>query len=331
MKEQTGETYTSSPTSKVAAMAGIKEGKTTFLVGSLLGVWPGQQFGGVVTAPEHLHVVSIDTVAMKGCMDFLIRHCKAPDAIKRINIYNMEEDARAAFASTSEWDFSFYNMLTATYRKIHERALRGGSSQVHALLTSSVTTVGQALKRGLAGPPGQLDRSGKPKKGSGMDIAKWDAFGSQLSELRNVGQMDAAHCVWEAHLDKKVEGQSGEENEVDTLMLQGSSGKSFAANVGEPFRLRKVPGQKYQTHPTVDRVQIETRPSLTFLLQGRSFANLADREGDLTEVLMKLNYKVGQWNAPKKGAAAKQQPQQQKQQKQQQQQQQQQQSPVEEE
>jgi hypothetical protein len=271
-------------------MAGIKEGKTVFLVGSLLGVWPGQKFGGVVSRPENLHIVSIDTIAMRGCVNFLIKHCGAPEEIKKVRIYNMEEDARKAYASDTEWDYEFYNTLLDTYRRIRDRCTGG----VHAMLTSSLTAVGQALKRSLSGKPG----AGQ-KKGSGMDMAKWDALGSQLAEIRNVAQLDAAHCVWEAHLDKKTEGTGHEEVTKDTLSLQGSTGKSFAMNVGMPFRLRKMPGQKYKTHPAVDQVVIETKPSLSFLSQGRGFAELADRETDLTSVLRKLGYKVGHYGQKK--------------------------------
>lgn len=299
MKELNGTTYDneSSSTAKMLCMAGVKEGKTVFLVGSLLGVWPGQKLGGVVSDPANLHIISIDTIAMRGCINFLIKHCGASEDIRKVRIYNMEEDAKKAYATSSEWDYDFYNTLLDTYRRVRDRAATGG---VHATLTSSLTAVGQALKRSLAGKPGAGD-----KKGSGMDMAKWDALGSQLAEIRNVAQLDATHCVWEAHLDKKTEGTGNNEVTKDTLALQGSTGKSFAMNVGLPFRLRKMPGQKYKSHPTVDQVFIDTQPSLTFLSQGRGFSELAPKEWDLTSALTKLGYKCGGWGAARSTAAKK--------------------------
>jgi hypothetical protein len=290
MKEMTGESYESSPYSKALVVAGAKDGKTTWLIGQALGVWPACKLGGVVSEPKNLHLITTDVAALKGVVSFLTKHCNAPASAMKFTVYNMEDDARRVAASAQDWDYTFYNGLLQAITTYHERAARGGT---HMMIISSLTGVGQALQRGIFGKPGLGD-----KKGSGGDRAKWPAFSSQIAEVRSLAQMDPGHCFWEGHLDKKSTGASGaEEVEQDSINVQGSGGKNFAYNVGEVFRLRRNVGMKYKTAPTVDQVYLDTQPSLTFMNNGRGFSELEPKEWDLAGTLAKLKYKVGGWKA----------------------------------
>lgn len=289
MKEQTGLTYESAPTSKGLYVDQAKSGKTTFLVAQALGVWPSQA-GAIVDVPHHLHVIAADVAALKSVATFLTKHCGAPADSMRFRVYNLEEDIRRAYAAVEAWDMSLYNTVRNTIETVHERARKEGG--VHVLHMSSLTGIAQAIKRGIQGQTGQLLKSGAFQKGSGMDMAKWDALGAQLAELRNYAQLDACHCIWEGHLEKRTEGKGDDEQEKDTIGVQGSVGKNFAMNVSEVFRIRRNIGAKVPGSATVDQMYLDTRPTLTFMANGRGFSELPDKVTDLASALHTLGYTV---------------------------------------
>lgn len=294
MKEQTGLTYEASPSAKSLFVAGAKDGKTTLLLAQALGIWPGQN-GGIVDKPSHLHVIAADASAVKGFMSFALNHLKAPKEAMGFRVYNVEDDVRRAFASPQDWDFALYNSLLDTIRTIQQRAQQ--EKGVHVLHVSSLTGVAAAIKRAIQGPTAL-----KGKKGSGMDMAKWDAFGSQIAELRNNVQLDDCHAFWEGHLDQRTEGKGDDEVTKDTIGVQGTVGKNFAMNVAEVFRIRRNVGMKVPG-TIIDQMYFDTQPSLSFMNSGRGFSELPAKVTDLTAAFVKLGYKVGRWGAKAKAPA----------------------------
>lgn len=294
MKEQTGDSYKSADTSKMLALAGAKDGKTTFLIAQALGIWPGQN-GAVVDKPSHLHVIAADAAAIKGFKTFATKHLGASSDALAFRVYNIEEDVREAFATLGGWDYTLRDIVVATIQTIQQRARQ--EKGVHVMHVSSLTTIAQAIKRAIQGPTAVKLKDGKYQKGSGMDMAKWDAMSSSISELRNQAQQDECHCIWEGHLEKKTEGKGDEEVEKDSLGIQGAGGKAFAQNVAEVFRIRRMIGQKVKG--IVDTMYFDTQPSLSFMNNGRGFSELQPKEYDLTKVLNALNYTTGNWGKVK--------------------------------
>ena len=283
MQKQTGGTYVSAQYAKALFLAEGKVGKSSFLVASALGLLPWQKAGGVVDRPENLHVLTFDSSALAGISKFLTQTCKAPEAALNFNVYNFQNDTRKVSLGSSDWDFSLYTDVRATADKIRQEAKKGGT---HVVIVSSLTGIAQALKRALAGP------IGSGKKGSGMDQAKWDAYGATLSEMRNVLQDDSYHILWEAHVFR-----SGGEEPKETLMLEGKSGQNFAFNVEQVFRVRRMFGQKVP-NTQCDNVYLDTRPNMECVANGRGFTEaLEAKEPDLTVALQKLGLKVGLWQS----------------------------------
>jgi hypothetical protein len=281
MIEQSGSTYTGSNFAKSLFVAEPKTGKSVFLVSQLLGVFPGQKFGGVVDKPENLHVFAFDESALVGIDKFLMESCKVTDKnILNYRAYNFQDDCRRVALGTGDYDMSLYNSVIGALAKVKDRVRQGG---VHALVISSLTGLTQAVQRGLFGPPN--DSRGQ------ADLNKWSKFAQLVSEIRNYCQVDMWHCFFEGHLVKK--NKNGEKE--DSLAIQGSAGDNFSYNVGQVFRVRRMPGQKVQGY-NVDQAYIDTQPILDFVAGGRGFnEKLQARENDLTAVLMKLGMKVGQY------------------------------------
>ena len=282
MIKQTGLTYASAKYSKALFLAEGKVGKSSFLVASALGLLPWQKAGGVVDKPEHLHVFTFDSSALAGIAGFLGRTCGASAAALNFNVYNFQDDTRKVSTQTGDWDFSLYEQIKGALDEVKRKAKAGGT---HVVVVSSLTGLAAALKRGIAGPVG----SGK--KGSGMDMAKWDAYGACLSELRNIFQDDAWHCFFEAHVFSKEKDGNTEES----LSLEGKSGQNFAFNVEQVFRVRRMFNQKHEKS-ACDKVYLDTRPKMECIANGRGFTESLDaQEPDLTVALKKLGLTVGGW------------------------------------
>ena len=290
MEEQSGDEYEGSAFAKSLMLALAKDGKTCFIVGSILGVLPWQKHGGVVDRPDHLHIISTDTEALAGVKGFLTKTCMAPPEALKFRVYNMEKDVVSTALQKQDNDLTFYNTLMATLQTIYDRVQQ--QKGVHAVLFSSLTTIGTALLRGLSGDPSD--------KGAGMDIDKNNRFGSSVAELRMWGQLDEWHCFWEAHLYKKAPiPKPGEPQQApkDSLLLRGQAGETFPANVGQIFRIRRMRGQKHEG-TQCDQMYLDTRSSSDFDPGGRLFTeNLAPKEPDLTVALHKLGKRIGRWGA----------------------------------
>lgn len=281
---------------KLLAVGEAKLGKTVFLVSQLLGVFPGQEYGGVVTEPETLHLIAIDSGAISGVRPFLKMCGLSPEDINRISFYNLQEAMRKANIAEGEWDYTFFNKVLQTYKEIETKVQRAPKS-VHAVVFCSLTSLSQTLERQLAGP------STPAKRGSGMDQSKWSELARQISEIRNFFQQDRWHCIWESHTYRPPatgQGQSAEAK-PETIQMSGKSGYNFPNNVEQVIRLRREHGNTLGG-TKIDRMYMDTRPALDFLSGGRGFTeNLKPQEGDMTEAFNKLGLEVGQWE-PKKGS-----------------------------
>lgn len=295
--EQTGDTYQSSQYAKALAIAEGKVGKTTFEVASLLGVLPWQKEGGVVTKPEHLHILTFDANAGGGLKKFIKETCNAPDEALKFRIYNLQDTMRRVSEGDGDYDMAFYNDVLSAISMVSDRVRPG---EVHAIVFSSLTGLAAGFERALIGPP----------KGRGYsDPSKWKALSHQLSEVQNYAQVDKWHTIWEAHLDKPASmgmGKGGDsEAPKESIRVSGSAGRNWAYNVEQVFRIRRQFGR---VHPGTkcDMVCLDTRPSFEFISGGRNFTEaLEPNEYDMTAVFRKLGLKVGNWGAKSAKPVAK--------------------------
>lgn len=296
MKEHTGATYQSSKYAKLLAVADAKVGKSSSLVAGCLGVLPWQNNGAVVDKPENLHIITTDSNALGHLRTFITRTCNAPESALAFRVYDMEEDYRKAFRGEVDYDSFFYNTLMSTIKRVQDRATT--AKGVSVLLLSSLTTMGRALQRGVAGP---IEIRGEQVKKSNMDKSKWPMFNSQLNELQAFAQADMYHCIWEGHLAKKADfndkDEHGQPTEKDSIQLQGSVGASWAANVEQVVQMQRSFGV---CHPGTkcDKTTYNTRPNLNMVASGRGFTELLDRnEPCITTMFEKLGLRVGKWKA----------------------------------
>lgn len=315
MKRQTGATYKSDDYAKVLVCSFAKTGKTCWLISQLLGLFPAQtrrvkdkvdqstklvRSGGVVSSPAHLHVISFDTAALAGVRAFLQHTCKADPAttFDHIDIWNLEEDARATYASKQEYDPRLFLSVLEAINGIHE--ICASKPGVHALLVSSLFGMARPLERGIEGPVG--GRGGENKGRS--DISKWQRLEGQITEIQNQAQRDLAHCFWEGHVIQSDPPMQQNKNDTpeppkDSLQVPGKGGKNFAINVSQTWKIVRRNGQKVEGNDKCDKVYIDTRPNFTFLSGGRNTTEfLEPQEDDLTAVLQKLGHKVGKFMAP---------------------------------
>lgn len=261
---------------KLLAVAEAKVGKTTYLAAACLGALP-HQTKGLVDKPENLHILGFDEAFVDGLLRFLKESCKKGDEYCGVSVHNLAEIARKS-GQTADWDYTLTNAVTAEIQSIKSDIAKGG---VHAVIVSSLTGLASGLQNGLAGPPNPA------KKGGGMDQSKWQDLSRQINAARNLLQSDTHHTIWEGHVMK-----GGGADEKETMHVTGSAGKSFGFNVEQVVRLRremtKYPGT------TVDKVFMDTRPSLDFVAGGRGFNEaLQPKEYCLVEFAEKLGKKVG--------------------------------------
>lgn len=279
---------------KTFAVAEGKVGKTTFIAASALGALPNQT-KGLVSHPSHLHILGFDESFVDGLRDFLIKSCKVSEDYLSVDIRDLSELAKKAALDEQGWSFDLLNAVKREVGEVRAEIAKGG---VHAILVSSLTGLGAGIKSSLAGAP----KDGR--KSSGMDENKWDALSNQLSFIRNMLQADTHHVFWEGHITKKTKTDSdgASKEKEETIGVQGSVGRNWGFNVAEIVRLRRE-AVKYPGF-NVDKVFMDTRPSLDFVAGGRGFNEaLAPREYDLAEFASKLGKTVGGYDGKTKAAA----------------------------
>lgn len=296
MDESSGSDYVSADFAKALMASDAKVGKTTFIVGSLLGAMPWQKFGGVVDRPDHLHVLTFDANALGGLGGFITERCKKPKDYLRYRVYNLQNEFRAVSRSREEWNFELYNAVVATLEVINKRVTKEGG--VHALVFSSLTGLAEGILRAISGPPDE------DRKGSGMDPSKWQGLAQQLIDIRNYAHTDTHHCIWEAHIDRapvfQMKKSGGEDTgPKESIHVPGAAGRSWSFNVEQVFRLRREFGGEFEKSG-VDFTYLDTRPSGTFIANGRSFnEKLKPREPDMTVAFHKLGLQVGRYGSKK--------------------------------
>lgn len=269
---------------KAFCVAEGKVGKTTYLASAILGALPHQTEGGLVDKPEHLHLIGFDEGFVDGLLKFLRDTCKKPAPYLELSVHDLTDTVRKAYRS-SGWDYGVSSAVQTELNAIKQEASRGG---VHAVVFSSLTGLANGIKAGLAGMPDPT------KKGSGMDQSKWDGMSHQLNYLRNIAQEDLWHTFWEGHITK-TSGKD-EEDQKETNGIQGNAGKLWGFNVEQIFRLRREMAKYPNT--TIDKVYMDTRPTLDFVSGGRGFNESLDaKEYDIVAVAKKLGKKVGGFKA----------------------------------
>lgn len=291
MKEQTGANYQASRYAKALCISEAKVGKTCALIGWALGVLPWCKSGGIVTKPEHLHVITFDANALGGVARFLRQTCGAPESALGYNVYNLQDDFRKVTESDNDYDTTFYNAVFNVISLIERKVASAGPNSVHCVVVSSLTGLAAGLERAVVGAPGQ-------KKGYGSDPSKWKALAAQLQELQHYLQVDRWHCIWEAHLDKGSSFDMANKESAasqESIRVSGQAGRNWAFNVEQVFKIRRNFGTR---HPNTqcDKVMLDTRPSASFLATGRGFTEeLAPLEEDMAGAFKKLGLVTGEW------------------------------------
>lgn len=280
-------TTLSSPYARQVYMGDAKLGKTTWLVASLLGALP-HQTESVVSAPENLHILGLDESWGEGLAEFIRDVCKRPASWLNVSVHDLAEARRKSGLANGN-DYSFSNIVQAEIAKINAATAKPG---VHAVVVSGLTGLAEGLYTGLAGLPGGTnEETGKVAKGGGMDQSKWQDLERQFIAARNRLQCNQHHVFWEAHIymDKRLQGN--QEVLVEALAAgKGGGGKHFGANVDYVFRLRREAAK----HPgtAVDKVFVDTKPSMGTFTSGRKATLLDDKETDLVTILKKLGKKT---------------------------------------
>lgn len=268
----------------VFAVAPGKVGKTTYLAASCLGALPHQK-KGLVDKPENLHLIGFDQSFVDGLLRFLKESCKKGPEYLGLSVHDLTGVTRKA-STGSGWDYGVYNAAMAELRQIQADVKKGG---IHATIFSSLSGLAAGVKAGLAGAP---DSS---KKGSGMDQSKWDGLSHQLNTLRNAAHDDTQHIFWEGHIVKSSGAK--EEDQKDENGIQGSAGKTWGFHVDAVCKLQREMSKYPGT--TIDKVYMDTRPTLDFVSGGRGFNEALDaREYDLVLMAEKLGKKVGGYTGP---------------------------------
>lgn len=264
---------------KMFAVAEGKVGKTTYLAASCLGALP-HQTEGLVDKPEHLHLLGFDEAFVDGLLRFIKDSCKKGDAYLNVSVHDLTDAVRKA-SGGSDWNFGVLNAVMAELQSIKAEVQRGG---VHAIVFSSLTGLANGVEAGLAGAVNP------EKKGAGMDMAKWGSFNQQLNAVRNAAQADTHHTFWEGHITKTR--AKDEEDQKDTVSISGKVGQNWGFNVEQVVRLRREMAKYPNT--TIDKVYMDTRPTLDFVAGGRGFnESLQQKEYDIVEMAKKLGKKVG--------------------------------------
>lgn len=268
-------------------MSYAKAGKTSFLVAQALGVMPWQKYGGVVTAPQHLHVIALDQDALDGIPDMLDM-CKAPDEARAYDLYDMREDYRSLVESDKPYAHGFFSSLMQVRQEILSVIQPG---EVHVVHMSSFTTMAKAVERAMLGrPTGFVNSTGQT---SGKGIGSYDAWGMlklQMMDLQSGFQTDRFHMFWESHIERVLTKEGAE----DTLQVHGSSAKQWPNNTSHNFVIRRNKTAFYED-TQLNPMHIEPRASMSFIAGGRNENRLNDEEPCLTVCLKKLGFNVGRW------------------------------------
>lgn len=304
MKSMTMAEYAEDPFIKPLVLMESKEGKTTFEFMSLLGLWPWQQHGGVVSDPAHLHFVALDTAAMDRIFprsppdgrSILELAGVAPKTIEyvrsRLDVIKMDEEINAAVTSTSSYNHGWFKGM-----KLLRQHLLGkmkDPKETHAVVMSSFTSMCKYHERCLFGDP--TGQGGDTNAYGTQNL--WTVLKAQLLDVRVLFQALPCHMFWEGHVSKQKKGK-GDETE-DTLSIHGGAKDDWPKNTSHNFRVVRET-VKYKDPKTgkptgVDLMYINPKPSYSFIPSGgRGVGGLAEKEYDLTKMMMDMGYQTGNW------------------------------------
>lgn len=291
-QEQTLGTYESSTFGKELFIAPAKGTKTTTLIGNILGVMPWQENGGIVDKPSSLHIISFDASAIGGVYNFLTNECGAGKEITSVHIENLQDAARKAFASRTEYDPTFLNVLYEAIKKCQDRAVGKG---VHAIMFASFTMCAKAILRSISGPA--LVSAGAQMKKNPMDQNKWTFMKQIMTELQWMVQQDNYHTIWEGHQGEKITKETdgtGTPKVLDTIQVDGGTAKTFPAQVERVWEIVRSPMKWEKTkvalthfnpNPQFDFGEVQTGRGVTGVLESK--------EPCLTLAFHKLGLKIG--------------------------------------
>lgn len=301
--------YVEDPFIKPLVLMESKEGKTTFELMSLLGLWPWQQHGGVVSDPAHLHMVLFDEAAMdrifprnppdgRSIMELAGVPATAIEYIKsRISVYPMKEEIAKAIASTNAYNHDWLKSM-----KLLRQELAGAmrdSKETHAVVMSSFTSMCNYHERGLFGSPtGIVTESGTTNAYGSQNL--WTILKAQFLEVRVLFQSLPAHVFWEGHVSKVQKPPPAKQGEFDDTLSVHGGAKEWPKNTSHNFRVVRetVKWKDPKTgKPTlIDQMYINPKPSYSFIPSGgRGVGGLAEKEYDLTKMMMDMGYQVGGW------------------------------------
>lgn len=298
-KPNTLGSYQSSKFGKEVVIAPAKVGKTATIVGNLLGVMPWQEYGGVVSNPSCLHVITFDASSLGGAYKFLTEQCGAPKDIADVDVINLQEATSKAFGSGTSYDSTFPNKVYDAVKRVQDKAARG--NDVHALVFSSLTMCAKAWLRSISGPALGMNQKGEMAK-SPMDQNKWGLFAQQMTEFQFFVQTDTYHTIWETHWAEKEsktkKDGNGNPMVYDTIQVQGATATQFPAQCERPYMLERKKGG-WKPGSKVDMVFFDTQPDLDFgesIMSGRKVTGVLDpKENDLTSMFNKLDLRIGGW------------------------------------
>lgn len=304
MKSMTLAEYGEDPFIKPLVLMDAKEGKTSFLFMSLLGLWPWQTHGGVVSDPAHLHFIALDTACMdrilpksppdgRSLMELAGVPMKTIDYVRsRVDVIKMDEEINAAMASISAYSHDWFKGM-----KILRQHLLGkmkDPKETHAVVMSSFTSMCNYHERGLFGSPtGQGDTNGYGSQNL------WTILKAQFLDVRVMFQALPAHMFWEGHVSKVQKPPPAKAGEMlDTLSVHGGA-KEWPKNTSHNFRIiretvqyKGADGKSMAINP----MYIDPKPSYSFIPSGgRGVGGLAEKEYDLTKMMKDIGYQCGFW------------------------------------
>lgn len=301
--------YAEDPFIKPLVLMESKEGKTTFEVMSLLGLWPWQQHGGVVSDPAHLHIIALDTACMdrvfprnppdgRSIMELAGIPMKTIEYVRsRLDIIKMDEEINAAMASASSYNHSWLKGM-----KLLRQHLLGkmkDPKETHAVVMSSFTSMCNYHERCLFGDPtGIVTDSGSTTNAYGSQNL-WTILKAQFLDVRVMFQALPCHMFWEGHVSKVQKPPPAKQGEFDDTLSVHGGAKEWPKNTSHNFRVVRetVKWKGKDGKPTaIDQMYVNPKPSYSFIPSGgRGVGGLNDKEYDLTGMMMSMGYQVGGW------------------------------------
>jgi hypothetical protein len=291
------------PFIKPLVLMDAKEGKTSFLFMSLLGLWPWQQHGGVVSDPAHLHFIALDTACMdriiprdppdgRSLMEMAGVPMKTIDYVRsRVDVIKMDKEVAAVMNSAASYNHDWFKAMKLLRQDLASRMK--DPKETHAVVMSSWTTMCHHHERCLFGSP-----TGQGESNAYGTQNLWTMLKEQFREVRLIFQALPSHMFWEGHVSKQAVPNSKPPAFEDTLSIHGGA-KEWPKNTSHNFRVVRETVQwkdKNGKSTLINPMYVNPKPSYSFVPGGgRGVGALAEKEPDLTKMMMDMGYQVGGW------------------------------------